>query len=79
MPFEDDFDLDSLIPKLQISIVPSTNSPPSLEEQRFDACVKIELAETESETWLQKNEEDLFYKVPKRIISYVENGFPSRL
>lgn len=39
----------------------------------------VTVAEDEEGAWMQTYEESLFYRVPRRIVSYVEGGRPSRL
>jgi hypothetical protein len=49
------------------------------EAERFDSHVVVTAAQAEEDTWMESSDEGLFYKVPRRIISFIEGCYPSRV
>jgi hypothetical protein len=55
------------------------NSEEMREAERFDSHVVVTAAQAEEDTWMESSDEGLFYKVPRRIISFIEGCYPSRV
>ena len=65
---DENFDIVQLIHKLKIDFKKSA------EDYRFNTQLSVSVAQNEEDNWMSNQQDDLFYKVPNRIVSYIEGA-----